>query len=314
MNKSLLSNVISQYNDGRDACQQILKRYNTCHIEGWNMTRTIALLTDFGTTDTYVGVMKAVMSRICPDAHFIDITHEIARQNVQQGAFTLLRTYRYFPPGTVFLVVVDPGVGTVRKAIAAQVGDYTFVAPDNGVLSYVLAEYEDARVVELSNPAYQLSPVSSTFHGRDIIAPAAAHLASGISIEQFGSPLPDYVRRDFPQVEISAREIRGHVLFSDHFGNIITSIGELTWPSADHITLISRAHPSNSVTFSAQQAAITVNGHTLSSIRRTYSEVNMGDFLVIADSSGYLEIAVNQGSAAHQLSVEPGAPVILQIG
>jgi S-adenosylmethionine hydrolase len=278
------------------------------------MTRTIALLTDFGTTDTYVGVMKAVMSRICPDAHFIDLTHEIARQNVQQAAFTLFRTYRYFAPSTVFLVVVDPGVGSVRRAIAAQAGDHTFVAPDNGVLSYVLAEYEDARVVELTNSIYQLTPVSSTFHGRDIFAPAAAHLASGISIEQFGSPLPDFVRRDFPQLEISGREIRGHVLFTDHFGNIITSIGELTWTSADHISLTPRSNHAAPVTFSAHGATITVNGQMLSTIRRTYSEVNKGDLLVIADSSGYLEIAVNQGSAARELNVEPGAPVTLQIG
>lgn len=280
------------------------------------MTPTIALLTDFGTTDTYVGVMKAVMARICPGAAFIDLTHEIDRQNVQQGAFTLFRTYRYFPSGTVFLVVVDPGVGSVRRAVAAQAGDYTFVAPDNGVLSYVLADYDNPRVVELTNPAYQLSPVSSTFHGRDIFAPAAAYLASGVSIDQFGSPVLDVVRREFPPLHITGtgQQISGQVLFTDHFGNVITSIGELTWTGGGHIRLTPRSNHAPSVTFSAQDAAITVNGHTLSTIRRTYSEVEAGDTLVIADSSGYLEIAVNQGSAAQQLNIKPGDPVILQIG
>src|SRR5664279_4495717 len=158
------------------------------------MSRLIVLLTDFGTTDSYVGVMKGVMLGIAPDAQFVDLTHAIEPQNIRQAAFTLLNSYRFFPAGTIFLVVVDPGVGSERKPIAVCAGGsfaegYTFVAPDNGVLSYVLHELGDAQAVELDNPAYHLAGISYTFHGRDIFAPAVAHLAAGIALDQLGSPL-----------------------------------------------------------------------------------------------------------------------------
>src|SRR5688500_2938100 len=146
------------------------------------MSRLIALLTDFGTEDIYVGVMKGVMKSIAPDAEFIDITHAITPQSIQEGALALKNSYHYFPQGTIFLVIVDPGVGSTRRPIVVTAGGYTFVAPDNGVLSYMLVELitiSDVQAFNLAHPSYRLQNISNTFHGRDVFAPAAAHLASG---------------------------------------------------------------------------------------------------------------------------------------
>jgi hypothetical protein len=192
------------------------------------MQPTIALLTDFGISDIYVGVMKAVMRTICPTAQFIDITHSIQPQNVAQGAFALYNAYQFFPIGTIFLVVVDPGVGSQRRAIVAQYNGYKFVAPDNGVLSYVLNDSRQ-EIVELTNSAYRLKQTSATFHGRDIFAPAAAHLAAGKALLELGAPPDDMIRLPSPRMEIYGSRVTGEVLHIDHFGNIVTSIGTLTW-------------------------------------------------------------------------------------
>jgi S-adenosyl-L-methionine hydrolase (adenosine-forming) len=280
------------------------------------MDRTIALLTDFGTTDTYVGMMKAVMMRIYPTAHFIDLTHEIPPQQVQQAAFTLLKTYRYFPPGTIFLVVVDPGVGSARRAIAAQAGDYYFVAPDNGVLSYLLDEIDNPTVVELTNPAYQLTPVSNTFHGRDIFAPAAAHLAAGVPISAFGAPVEHIAQQLNLPLKIEDKQINGQIISADHFGNLITSIGEFHWSADHHLELTPRfgKSPETPIRFAARDAKINISQQTLTGIHRIYSEKQPGDLMALVGSGGYLEIAVNQGSAVKQLNLTSGAPVILHIG
>ncbi len=278
--------------------------------------RTIALLTDFGTTDTYVGVMKAVMTRIYPAARFIDLTHEIPPQQVQQAAFTLLKTYRYFAPGTIFLVVVDPGVGSARRAIAAQAGAYYFVAPDNGVLSYLLDETENATVVELANPIYQLVPVSNTFHGRDIFAPAAAHLAAGIPLSEFGPSVEHIAQQLNLPLRIDGTQITGQIISADHFGNLITSIGELHWTADNHLELNPRFgnQPEKPVRFAADKAAVSVNDHVLTGIRRIYGESQAGDLMMLVGSSGYLEIAINQGNATQFLKIASGTPVVLQIG
>ncbi|PJF20688.1 MAG: hypothetical protein CUN56_14900, partial [Phototrophicales bacterium] len=144
------------------------------------MTKVVALLTDFGLEDIYVGVMKGVIASIAPDVQIVDITHSIRPQNVREGAFALMNSYHYFPPGTTFCVVVDPGVGSKRLPIAVKTADYQFIAPDNGVLSYTLSRIgADYEIVTLENPAYQRDHVSHTFHGRDIFSPAAAYIARG---------------------------------------------------------------------------------------------------------------------------------------
>ncbi len=280
------------------------------------MNRPIALLTDFGTTDTYVGVMKAVMRHIYPQADFIDLTHSIQPQNVSQAAFTLLNSYRYFPPGTIFLSVVDPDVGiSARKAIAVQAGDYTFVAPDNGLLSYTVNGIGTYTAIQLANPAYQLMPVSHTFHGRDIFAPAAAYLASGVDINQLGSKVERITQQITPQLEITDTEIFGEVVHIDHFGNIITSIGQWHWQEANQIQLIPRFGTSTiQPTVAPTTVSINIKNQSILAIRRTYAEGAKGQLIALIGSSSYLEIAVNQGSAVSQLGVSVGAPVTINKG
>ncbi|NJL58241.1 SAM-dependent chlorinase/fluorinase, partial [bacterium] len=201
------------------------------------MKTTIALLTDFGLNDVYVGVMKGVIAGINPQARLLDITHAIPPQDVRQGALSLLDAYPYFPAGTIFLVVIDPGVGTARQPIAVQAGGYRFVAPDNGVLSYALATFDTLQVAALNNPDYRLPNVSQTFHGRDIFAPAAAHLAAGVPLALMGDALPDITRLPRPQLTVEGGHITGEVVHIDRFGNVITSIQRLTWQGNDRLTL-----------------------------------------------------------------------------
>src|SRR5437773_4362934 len=182
----------------------------------------LALVTDFGNRDHYAGTMKGVALGICPDATLVDITHEVPPHDVAAGALELAACYRYFPPGTVFLVVVDPGVGSARRGIAVDVGDYKFVAPDNGVLTLVLDEAPARKIVELTERRYARPTVSRTFEGRDRFAPAAAWLAKGIQLSALGRPVADVQRIEIPLPEISADSIAGAVLRIDRFGNLVT--------------------------------------------------------------------------------------------
>ncbi|RLC85831.1 MAG: hypothetical protein DRI79_10855, partial [Chloroflexi bacterium] len=189
----------------------------------------VTLTTDFGTADGYVGTMKGVILSIAPDAQLVDISHEIAPQNVRQAAYVLYTAYPFFPPHTVHLVVVDPGVGSARRPIALRTPAGYFVGPDNGVFSYVMAREPVEALVELRDPRYRLPQVSHTFHGRDVFAPAAAHLAAGVPITALGPPVLDPVTFPPPCLEITPEGITGEVLHADRFGNVITSIGRLVW-------------------------------------------------------------------------------------
>ena len=202
-----------------------------------NEKPVITLLTDFGLSDAYVGTMKGAILSICPGAQLIDLTHTIQPQNVRQAAYVLLTAYRYFPPHTIFLVVVDPGVGTARRPIAVATDHGFYVAPDNGVLSYIQPHVHIQQIVTLENSDYWLPIISQTFHGRDIFGPAAAHLASGVPITDFGPVIPRLVTLPDPRLEITSAAIHGEVLHIDHFGNIITSIGRLMWTGPDTLHL-----------------------------------------------------------------------------
>src|SRR5215212_7927379 len=184
----------------------------------------IALLTDFGTRDHYAGTMKGVVLGICPDVTLVDISHDIAAHDVLGGTLELAAAYRYFPAGTIFLVVVDPGVGSVRRGIAAEAGEFRFVAPDNGVLTAVFDEHAPKRVVELSERRYARPTVSRTFEGRDRFAPAAAWLAKGIELTALGRPAGNIQRLDLPRPVFEANRIDGEVQRIDRFGNLITNI------------------------------------------------------------------------------------------
>src|SRR5215207_9570107 len=199
------------------------------------MRPVIALLSDFGTSDHYVGMMKGVIIGICPDATLVDITHDIAPHDVMDGALELAASCKFFPAGTIFLAVVDPGVGSSRRGIAAEIGDYRFICPDNGLLSAVVRDVPPKKVVELTERRYARPTVSRTFEGRDRFAPAAAWLGKGIQLTAMGRNVSDYTKLDLPQPVVARRpgpsgpgsnveEMSGEVLRVDRFGNLVTNI------------------------------------------------------------------------------------------
>jgi S-adenosylmethionine hydrolase len=252
---------------------------------------TVALLTDFGTRDHYAGTLKGVVLGVCPDATVVDISHDIPPHDVQAGALELAACYRYFPHGTVFLVVVDPGVGSARRGIAADVGDYKFVAPDNGVLSAVFRESPPKKVVELSERKYWLPTVSRTFEGRDRFAPAAAHLAKGIALVWLGKSISNFHAIDLPLPVTDGKELTGEVQRIDHFGNLITNIDRRTFEQFAGGGTI----------------AVAVGGHDIPRLVETYADAPQGELCALFGSSGHLEIAINAGDAASALRLTRGA-------
>jgi S-adenosylmethionine hydrolase len=251
----------------------------------------IALLSDFGLSDHYVGVMKGVIAGICPAVLLIDITHDVPRQDIRAAAFELAAAWQFFPPQTIFVAVVDPGVGTARRAVAARVGPYSFVAPDNGVLDLVLAEQPAAQTAELTNPRYARHLVSDTFHGRDRFAPAAAWLAQGTPIEALGDAVDLRTRLSWSAPDVAPTEVTGEVVHVDRFGNLITNVHRRLWPSVVDI------------------AGVSVAGHPPVRMVRTYGEAAPGETVALFSSSDRLEVAVTQGSAAERLGAGRGAVV-----
>lgn len=280
------------------------------------MSDVIGILTDFGTQDIYVGVMKAVMLDIYPSAQLVDITHAIRPQNVREGAFALMNSYHYFPKGTTFCIVVDPGVGSTRLPIAVQTPEYNFIAPDNGVLSYTLQTMNTHyTAVAMENPKYQLTDVSYTFHGRDIFSPATAYIAKGdISLSDFGQTLDKVFTFPTPDLTYSNQRLIGEVMHIDHFGNVITSIGHLTWLDDENLQF-SPVWKTDvpDLKVQAQSANITIHSHTTHGISHAYHEAQRGDILVQVDSNGFLEIGANQDHAADRLDVQVGDKVTLKL-
>ena len=252
----------------------------------------IAFLTDFGTRDHYVGAMKGAALSICPDATLVDISHDLPAHDVLAGALELAASYKYFPAGTIFLVVVDPGVGSIRRGIAAESGDHKFVAPDNGVLTAVFEEHPPKRVVELSERRYARPTVSRTFEGRDRFAPAAAWLAKGIELVALGRPAGDIHRLDLPRPVVEAGRISGQVLRVDRFGNLITNIDRKTF---DRVA--------------GGPLEIAVGSHVVSKVISTYADAAPGEVCALFGSTDHLEIAANGASAAGELDLGRGAPV-----
>lgn len=257
----------------------------------------IVLLTDFGTHDSYVGVMKGVISQIAPQASVIDLTHSIRPQDVAHAAYTLHISVPYFPPGSVFCCVVDPGVGSARRAVAVEAGDWRFVLPDNGILTWVLERWPTHQAVLLANPRYRLPQPSATFHGRDIFAPAAAHLATGTPLEAFGAPVPiDTLRHlELPATRQEPNRLAGRVIHIDHFGNLITTITE--------------AHLARNYDW-----RIVVEGTpvVLPGVATTFADVAPGQPVAYIGSDGFLELAVRDGNAASQWRVSVGDAVIAE--
>jgi len=257
------------------------------------MRPVIALISDFGTRDHYAGTMKGVILNICPDATLVDITHEVPAHDVLDGSLQLAGAARYFPAGTIFLAVVDPGVGSARRGIAAEAGDYRFVAPDNGVLTSVLREWAPKKIVELTDRRYARPTVSRTFEGRDRFAPAAAWLAKGTQLTALGRPAPDYHRLDIPVAAVDESSVAGVVLRIDRFGNVVTNIDRKTFESV------------------AKSGSMEVMAGTQSIGRlvATYADIQAGEICALFGSTDHLELAANSESAADRLQLARGSVV-----
>ena len=257
------------------------------------MRPIIALLTDFGSADHYAGTMKGVILGICPEATLVDITHDIPPHDVTAGALELAASYRYFPAGTIFVAVVDPGVGSARRGFAVDTGDYRFVAPDNGVLTQVLRESPPKKMVELTERRYARPTVTRTFEGRDRFAPAAAWIAKGTALTALGRPIADVLKLDIPVAEADADRVRGVVLRVDRFGNLVTNIDRKT------------------VERLGQSAAITIEAgpHRIGRLVATYAELPADGVGALFGSTDHLEIAASSSSAASRLDLTRGAVV-----
>ncbi len=254
----------------------------------------ITLTTDFGTQDWFVGTMKGVILGIDPKAVIVDLTHEIPPGNIRAGAFALAAAFRYFPQGTVHLGVVDPGVGSARRAVAVRTRDYFFVAPDNGILSWALAQQEVFAIRALENKRYFLPAISHTFHGRDVFAPAAAHLSRGLPLGRLGPAIEDIIERKWPEPGLSGRGLQGEVIYVDRFGNAITNM---------EAAAIAKLPGKGVAVFRGRQR--------LCCVRKFYQAVPPGQAVAVLGSSGFLEIAVNAGRAAEKLKLRVGTRVRL---
>jgi S-adenosyl-L-methionine hydrolase (adenosine-forming) len=257
------------------------------------MRPVIALLSDFGGTDHYAGTMKGVMLGICPDVTLVDITHDIPAHDVLEGALQLAAAHRYFPAGTIFLAIVDPGVGSARRGIAVEAGEYRFVAPDNGVLTEVLRATAPRKVVELSERRYARPTVSRTFEGRDRFAPAAAWLAKGIALPALGRPAGDIVHLEIPQASIEGDTIQGTILRVDRFGNLVTNL------ERREVEKFAQG----------KGLAIEAGAHPVPRLVATYADMPAGEVCALYGSTDHLELAENGASAATRLGLGRGAPV-----
>jgi len=254
----------------------------------------ISLLTDFGLNDAYVGEVKAVIATICPDAHVIDITHDVRRFDIRMGAFLLASAARYFPKGTVHLAIVDPGVGGKRRPIAIETARANYVGPDNGLLVPAARAEGILRVCELTNSSLMMDTISPTFHGRDIFAPIAAKLASGLKVSDVGSEISDYVPLSFGNPKFEKRKAACEVIHTDHFGNIVTNI------------------PARKGEVLGGRVVVKVRGRRFrATLVKAYSELEGNEVGFLVGGHGFIEFSCREASAAWRLKVEPGD--VLQI-
>ena len=258
--------------------------------------RIITLTTDFGSSDHFAGTMKGVILSIHPAAEIVDITHEIRPFEIQDGAFTLAQAYRFFPKKSIHVVVVDPGVGSTRRPLLAEMAGQYFIAPDNGVLSMVFS-HELAKVRHITNDRYFLKPLSRTFHGRDVFAPVAAHLAAGVAPAGFGPRIQDHLRLTFDQPNrVNKTTWTGCVLKIDRFGNILTNLHIDQFPQ-----------------LKTHAFELRLGLQKIKRLALTFTDCEPGELCALVGSSGYLEVATNQGSAAQLLGCGPGSPLELVI-
>lgn len=255
--------------------------------------KSIAITTDFGLDDWFVGTMKGVIQKIAPNAPIVDITHVIKPGDIRAGAFALAAAYRYFPIGTIHLVVVDPGVGSDRAGVVIETENYLFVGPDNGVFSFALSGERLRSIHRLENPKFQLTEVSRTFHGRDVFAPAAAHLSRGVPANRFGPRQHELVQLEWPEPETTKSGLRGEVVYIDHFGNCITNLSA------------SRVLASGATRVKVGAKAVPIHD--------CYAAVKTGKPVAVIGSTGLLEIAINGGNAAKILKLKSGSRILFGV-
>ncbi len=255
--------------------------------------RIVTLTTDFGISDWFVGSMKGIIATHAPDAQIIDISHRIPHHNVKAGAFALLAAAKYFPEGTVHMAVIDPGVGGERAAIAASARGQYFVGPDNGLLSWAIGPGGADEIFKIENPDVILEECSTTFHGRDIFAPAAAHLAAGSEISKLGSRRADMIALLWPAVmSCTDGSLKGTVVYIDRFGNAITNLENV----------VARNMPS---------PRILIEDDNWMPVAEYYQSVPENELVAVCGSTGYVEIAMNSGNAAKSFGIAPGSEVLL---
>ena len=255
----------------------------------------ITLMTDFGIKDGNVGVMKGVIWGICPAVQISDLSHMIQAQNIREAGYILARSVPYFPKGSIHVVVVDPGVGTERRPMAAQIGDWFYVGPDNGTITVWLERAHNANwqtdFVELNRPQYWLQDISHVFHGRDIFSPVAAHLANGVPLNELGTPFNDPVRLELPKPEKTENGWRGEVIHIDHFGNISTNI---------------RIENLGDAMKRMESILVRLHGTEINGMVNTFGERAVGELVALIGSTGNLGIAVVNGNAQQRLGTKVG--------
>jgi S-adenosylmethionine hydrolase len=256
----------------------------------------ITLTTDFGYQDPFVGIMKGVIAAINPQVPIIDLSHGVPAQNILAAALILQHSIRYFPAGTIHMVVVDPGVGSARRPILIELDSSYFIGPDNGVLSLALERKQPNHVIELSNLEFQLQPTSATFHGRDVFAPVAAHLSLGVPPTEFGKSLETFVTLFMPQLIRSSQKVQGEIIYVDGFGNLFTNIRarDLTGLPTDRLR-------------------ISLGPVEVGALMANYAAVSQGEFSCLFNSWGLLEIALNQDNARQRTGAKIGDPVIVAV-
>ncbi|GAB4420793.1 MAG: SAM-dependent chlorinase/fluorinase [Anaerolineales bacterium] len=251
----------------------------------------LSITTDFGITNGFVGVMKGVIYGIAPDVKIVEITQLVSPQDVREGAYAMWRVVPFFPPGSVHVGVVDPGVGTARRPIGARLGDQYFIAPDNGLLTPLILDArkrgDQIEFVNLDNPKYWLPKISNTFHGRDIFAPTGAHLATGVPLKELGTPIDDPILLDLPQPEKTETGWKAHVTIIDIFGNLTTDL------------------PAEALE-GRMNALVRIRGHEIDGIIPSYGHREVGELVAVVDSEYYIEIAVVNGSARKKLNAQVG--------
>jgi len=262
--------------------------------------RLITLTTDFGLKDHFVGAMKGVIVKICPDVNFVDISHKVQPHDVFEAMMIFKNSYKYFPDRTIHLVVVDPGVGSNRRPLLVYSENQYFIGPDNGVFSPLFQKEEDVLVIDITADHYFMKDVSYTFHGRDIFAPVAGYLAKGVDLKSFGDPVTDYIKLDFPKPKAPDKStLEGEIIYADNFGNLISNVAS--------------SHFQTFLNNSAQKTfKITIGNNEINKISQYYDEFPPGNLCAIFGSTDHLEFSLLQESAEKKLGLKPKEKVIIQ--